>query len=154
MHRLGRGLIHFLALGFGAGRSPIAPGTCGTLVAVPIFFLLRELGPAVYVAVTVTMFVLGVWMCDVAERDLGAQDAPSIVWDEIVGYLIAMLGAPNGWEWVLVGFLLFRLFDIAKPFPIRAFERRLPGGFGIMFDDVLAAAYVCLTWAIAARVLG
>ena len=141
-HALGRRLIHFVAFGFGAGHAPAAPGTFGTLVAVPIYLLLREGGLAVYVGVVLAMFVAGIWLCGITERDLGAQDAPGIVWDEIVGYLIAMLAVPTGWPWVVAGFVLFRLFDIVKPFPIRTLERRVGGGLGVMLDDALAGAYV------------
>jgi len=138
----GRRLIHFFASGFGAGLAPIAPGTAGTLAAIPIYLLLdATLGPALYAAVVLAMFALGVWLCHETERDLGERDAGQIVWDEIVGYLVTMWLAPRGWGWVVLGFFLFRLFDIWKPFPIRALERRIPGGFGIMFDDVLAGLY-------------
>jgi phosphatidylglycerophosphatase A len=139
---VGRRLIHFAAFGFGAGHAPVAPGTFGTLVAVPIYLLLREGGLAVHAGAVVAMFVAGIWLCGIAERDLGAQDAPGIVWDEIVGYLIAMLAVPTGWPWVVAGFVLFRLFDIVKPFPIRTFERRVGGGLGVMLDDALAGVYV------------
>ena len=87
------------------------------------------------------MFVLGVWICDIAGRDLG-DDASSIVWDEIVGFLIAMFLAPPAWPWIVAGFVLFRFFDILKPFPIRTLERRIHGGFGTMLDDALAGLFV------------
>ncbi len=138
---LGRRLIHFVAFGFGAGYARYAPGTCGTLVAVPIYLLLREFGWLAYALVTLAMFVLGIWLCGVAERDLGKSDAPGIVWDEIVGYLISMFMAPAGWLWVGIGFALFRLFDIVKPFPIGLLDKRIGGGFGVMLDDVLAGIY-------------
>jgi len=140
-HGLGRRLIHFAAFGFGAGHAPVAPGTFGTLVAVPIYLLLREGGLAVYAGAMVMMFAIGIWLCGVTERDLGAQDAPGIVWDEIVGYLITMFAVPGGWPWVVAGFALFRLFDIVKPFPIRTLERRVGGGLGVMLDDALAGVY-------------
>src|SRR5437773_2320332 len=97
-HSFARRLIHFTAFGFGAGHAPFAPGTFGTLVAVPLYLLLRETGIVAYVIVMVAMFVLGVWLCAVTERDLEQKDIPGIVWDEIVGYLVTMLGAPVGWE--------------------------------------------------------
>lgn len=144
-----RKLARFLALGFGSGKAPFAPGTFGTLVAIPIYLLLRELTPLLYALVVVAMFVLGVWVCQVTELDIGEHDHASIVWDEIVGYLITMFMAPVGWVWIVAGFLLFRLFDIWKPFPIRALERRIQGGLGNMLDDVLAAVYalVCIQMA-------
>ncbi len=144
-----RKLARFLALGFGSGKAPFAPGTFGTLTAIPIYLLLRELTPLLYALVVVAMFVLGVWVCQVTEQDIGEHDHASIVWDEIVGYLITMFMAPVGWVWIVAGFLLFRLFDIWKPFPIRALERRIQGGLGNMLDDVLAAVYalVCIQMA-------
>ena len=134
-------LVQFLAFGFGSGKAPVAPGTCGTLVAIPIYLLMRPLALTLYVVTVAVMFAAGVWLCQVMERDLGVHDHPGIVWDEIVGYLITMFLAPDGWEWVVLGFFLFRLFDIWKPFPIRQIERRIQGGFGNMLDDALAAFY-------------
>ncbi len=136
-----RRFVHFLAFGFGSGRSPVAPGTFGTLVGIPAYLLLQPLAIYIYVAVVAAMFGVGVWLCHVTEQDLGTHDHSGIVWDEIVGYLITMFMAPAGWEWVVLGFLLFRLFDIWKPFPIRQIERRIQGGFGNMLDDALAALY-------------
>ncbi|MDO8706351.1 MAG: phosphatidylglycerophosphatase A [Sulfuricaulis sp.] len=139
-----RKIVHFLAFGFGSGKAPVAPGTFGTLVAIPLYLLLRPVALPVYAVVVAAMFVIGVWLCRVTEQDLGVHDHSSIVWDEIVGYLITMFMAPAGWEWVVLGFFLFRLFDIWKPFPIRQLERRIHGGFGNMFDDALAAVYAWL----------
>jgi len=136
-----RKLARIAALGFGSGMAPFAPGTFGTLAAVPLYLLLRELTPFTYALVVIAMFALGVWICQITEQDLGEHDHSSIVWDEIVGYLITMFMAPAGWGWVVLGFLLFRLFDIWKPFPIRTLERRIRGGLGNMLDDVLAALY-------------
>lgn len=134
-------LAHFLAFGFGAGRLPVAPGTFGTLVGILAYLLLQPLSAAVYAMAVLALFALGVWLCQVTERDLGVHDHPGIVWDEIVGYLITMFMAPAGWIWIVAGFALFRLFDIWKPFPIRQLERRIRGGFGNMLDDALAGFY-------------
>ena len=139
-----RRLVHFLAFGFGSGKAPVAPGTFGTLVCIPAYLLLQPFATYIYVAVVAGLFGVGVWLCHVTERDLGVHDHPGIVWDEIVGYLITMFMAPAGWVWVAAGFLLFRLFDIWKPFPIRQIERRIQGGFGNMLDDALAAVYAWL----------
>ena len=139
-----RRLVHFLAFGFGSGKLPVAPGTFGTLVGIPAYLLLQPLATYIYVAVVAGLFGVGVWLCHVTERDLGVHDHPGIVWDEIVGYLITMFMAPVGWVWMAAGFLLFRLFDIWKPFPIRQIERRIQGGFGNMLDDALAAVYAWL----------
>ncbi len=87
---------------------------------------------------TLALFLLGVWACAKTGRELGVHDHPAIVWDEVVGYLITMTGAPTNWQWLLGGFLLFRLFDILKPWPVRWFDRRVAGGLGVMADDVVA----------------
>lgn len=138
--------VHLLAFGAGAGMMPKAPGTWGTLVAVPVFVLLQGLSLPVYLVLVLALSVLGVWICGAAARDLGVHDHPGIVWDEIVGYLITMIAAPAGWSWWLAGFVLFRLFDILKPWPIRAVDTGVEGGFGIMLDDILAGlmALACL----------
>lgn len=130
--------LHFLALGFGAGLSPWAPGTAGTLVAVPLYLVVSRLPPLGYVALIVAAFGFGVYCCGRVARDAGVHDHPAIVWDEIVGYLVTMVFAPTNWKWIVAGFLLFRLFDIVKPWPIRVLDRRLGGGLGIMLDDVVA----------------
>lgn len=136
-----RRMIHFLAFGFGAGKMPVAPGTFGTLAAIPVYLLLVSAPSLVYAVIVLGLFALGVWLCHATEQDLGVHDHPGIVWDEIVGYLITMFLAPDGWEWIVLGFILFRLFDIWKPFPIRQIERRVRGGLGNMLDDALAGFY-------------
>ena len=142
--RVFRDPVHFLAFGFGSGCAPKAPGTFGTLAAIPLYLLVQPLPVWAYLLLTVAGFVLGVWVCDRTARDLGVHDHPAIVWDEIIGYLITMIAAPPGWLWLIVGFALFRLFDILKPWPIRRADRQIGGGFGIMFDDLLAAGYAWL----------
>lgn len=132
---------HFIAFGFGAGAGPLAPGTFGTLMGIPIYLALSGLAPGLYLAAVVALFVIGVGVCRVTEHDLGTHDHGGIVWDEIVGFQLAMFLAPPGWAWVILGFLLFRLFDIWKLFPIRTLEYRIRGGFGTMLDDVLAGVY-------------
>lgn len=139
-----RNPIHFLAFGFGSGALPVAPGTFGTLVAIPIYLLMEPLSLWLYLAIVTGITVLGVWLCHVTSRDLGVHDHPGIVWDEIAGYLITMIAAPTGWLWVLLGFVLFRIFDIIKPWPIGWADRQVSGGLGIMLDDVLAAVYAWL----------
>ena len=149
--------IHCLAFGFGSGLSPWAPGTVGTLVAIPlyylIYYLMAGLPVAVYCVLLVATFLLGVYLCGKTATDLGVHDHPGIVWDELVGFWITMLFAPPGWGWVVAGFVLFRLFDIWKPWPIRVVDRRVQGGFGIMLDDVLAGIYALLVMQLASRVL-
>ncbi len=129
---------HLIALGFGAGCLPGAPGTYGTLLGVALYLALHGLPLAGYLVATAVVIVVGIAVCGRAARRLGVDDHPSVVWDEVAGYLVTMCGAPGGWGWVLAGFLLFRLLDIAKPWPIRWFDRRLSGGPGIMADDLVA----------------
>jgi phosphatidylglycerophosphatase A len=135
---------HFLALGLGSGLLPKAPGTMGTLAAVPLLLLLQGLPLWSFLLVVLLAFLLGIWLCDVTARNLGVHDHPGIVWDEFVGYWLTMAAAPSGWQWLLLGFCLFRVFDILKPWPIRHIDRRVGGGFGIMLDDVLAGIYAWL----------
>lgn len=136
-----RRAVHWLAQGFGTGRLPYSPGTFGTLVGVPLYLLLMGLPPWLYAAIVTALFAFGVWAAEVTGRDLGAHDHQTIVWDEVVGFLITMFLAPPGWLWIAVGFMLFRLFDIWKPYPIRHVERRLANGWGCMLDDALAGLY-------------
>jgi phosphatidylglycerophosphatase A len=136
--------VHLLAFGFGAGCSPKAPGTMGTLLAVGIYLPLSQLSLTVYLAVLVAVILGGIWLCDKAARDLGVHDHPGIVWDEIAGYLLTMVAAPRGWLWIGLGFALFRLFDIWKPWPISWLDRRIGGGFGIMLDDLVAGVFAAL----------
>lgn len=133
--------LHLLAFGLGAGLSPVAPGTAGTLVAVPLFLLMAPLALPLYLLVTLLLFIAGVYICQRCSDALGVHDHGGIVWDEIVGYLVTMIAVPPEPLWLLSGFLLFRLFDILKPWPIRWADRGVPGGFGIMFDDLLAGLY-------------
>jgi phosphatidylglycerophosphatase A len=138
--------IHFLALGFGSGLAPKAPGTFGTLAAIPIYLLMAPLSVNYYLLLVILMTLSGVYICGKAAKDSGVHDHGAIVWDEIVGFLITMFMVPLSWQSVLVGFILFRLFDIFKPWPISFVDKKLHGGSGIMFDDVLAglAALACM----------
>jgi len=144
----------WIATGFGAGLFPRAPGTAGSLVAlIPWWFALRELPLAWYVVVLTLAFALGVWACNVAGKRLGVDDHRALVWDEFVGQWIALCAAPLGWPWMVAGFLLFRLFDVWKPWPIRVADRRVHGGFGVMLDDVLAGIYALIVMQVAAWLL-
>ncbi len=138
--------LHLLSLGFGSGLAPKAPGTCGTLIAVPLYLLLVQLPPVWYLLAVLLAFGFGVFLCEYTSRALGVHDHPGIVWDELVGYWITMIAVPAEWLWILVGFVLFRVFDIWKPWPVRIADKTLKGGFGIMIDDVLAGVYalICL----------
>ena len=140
---------HFLALGFGAGLSPRAPGTVGTLVGFPLFWLLAD--SPLYWAWIALFLALGVWACDVAGRALGVHDHGGLVWDEVAAFLMVLpFAPPTLWGYALA-FALFRLFDIWKPFPIGWLDARVPGGHGVMLDDVLAAAYAILVLLLRAR---
>jgi len=132
--------IYFLGLGFGSGLAPKAPGTFGTLAAIPVVFFMQSLGLLGYALVTLVAAVAGLWICGATAKALGVHDHPAIVWDEIAGYMIAMVALPFTWFNVLGAFVLFRLFDILKPGPIGWCDRNLTGGAGIMVDDLLAGA--------------
>ena len=132
---------HFLSFGFGSGYSPWAPGTAGTIAAIPIFYFMASLPLWSYLLLVFAMMMLGFYICGYTTRALGKHDHSAIVWDEIVGYLITMLAMPNSWQWMLVGFFVFRIFDVVKPWPINVIDRRINGGLGIMLDDVLAGVY-------------
>ena len=145
---------HAIALGFGAGLSPYAPGTVGTLVAWPLGWYASTVMPEALLAAAIApLFVLGVWACALTGRDLGVADHRAMVWDEIVAFLLVLAIVPRTLGWQAAAFLLFRFFDIAKPPPIRALERRYHGGFGVMIDDLLAAGYTLLVLAAAKRLL-
>jgi phosphatidylglycerophosphatase A len=146
--------VHSLSLGFGLGAAPWAPGTFGTLLGIPCWWMIKDLPLVAYVGVVLLMFAAGVWACQFTARALGVHDHPAIVFDEVVGFLVAMIAAPAGWLWVLAGFALFRLFDIWKPWPIRWLDRCVHGGLGIMLDDAVAGLYALLTLQLAARALG
>lgn len=133
--------IHALAYGFGTGLSPVAPGTVGSLVGILMFWLMAPLATGLYVGIVVAMFFAGISICGQTARDMGAVDPGSIVYDEIVGFLVAMFMIPADWRWVLAGFIIYRIFDIWKPFPIHAVEKNLGLGLGIMTDDVIAGLY-------------
>jgi phosphatidylglycerophosphatase A len=136
--------IHFIAFGFGSGLAPTAPGTVGTIVGIPFFLLMTSLSLASYLVLTLLLFLFGVWVCSQSSKMLGVHDHGGIVWDEIVGYLVTMIAAPPGWGWVAMGFILFRIFDIFKPWPISYLDKHVSGGMGIMIDDVFAGIYALL----------
>jgi phosphatidylglycerophosphatase A len=133
--------VQLVALGFGAGLAPFAPGTAGTLVAVPAAWWIASWPWPWRIAVVAVAVVAGIWICAEAARRLGEHDHPAIVWDEIAAYLAISLVVPPGLPWLAAAFVLFRFFDILKPWPIRDLDHRLQGGLGIMLDDLMAAAY-------------
>jgi len=133
--------VHFLAFGFGAGLSPVAPGTFGTLVAAPIVAFVMSVGFTAHLAFALVAAVAGVYICGESARRLAVHDHPGIVWDEIAGFSVTMLAAPRDWYWLLLGFVLFRFFDVVKPWPIREADHSLRGGVGIMLDDIIAGVF-------------
>jgi phosphatidylglycerophosphatase A len=138
--------VHLIAFGFGAGLFPKAPGTAGTLLAVVPAWLIAGWSLQAKAVLIVALFIFGVWICGESARRLQSHDHPAIVWDEVVGYLATCLMLPAEPLWLLLAFVLFRFFDIVKPWPIRDLDHRLRGGIGIMLDDIVAAAFaaVCL----------
>jgi len=142
---------HVVAFGFGAGLAPAAPGTFGTLLGWAIGLALGAVYPDAALLVALIFFAVGVWACDVTGRHLGVADHGGMVWDEVAAFLLVLALVPRELPWQLAAFVAFRFFDIAKPPPIRHFERRYHGGFGVMFDDVLAAGYSLLLLAAVKR---
>ncbi len=146
---------HVIALGFGAGLSPVAPGTVGTLVAIPLALVLRAHVPdGVFLAVIVASAAIGIWAAAVTGRDLGVPDHGSIVWDEVVAFLLVLYFVGDGALHVAFAFLLFRVFDIVKPPPIRNVDAAMKNGLGVMLDDLIAAGYTLLVLALWQRVAG
>jgi len=146
--------VLFLAFGFGSGLAPRAPGTAGTVAAVPLYLLFAQFPSPLYLALLVVVAVAGVWICQRASEHLGDHDHPGIVWDEFAGFLLTMIPAPLSWVWVLTGFVLFRLFDIWKPWPISWADRNVKGGLGIMLDDLMAGIFAGLALFVIIEVLG
>jgi phosphatidylglycerophosphatase A len=146
---------HAIALGFGSGLAPRAPGTAGTLAAWPLGWILGGLmPPALFAGLMAFCFAVGTWACGVTGRRLGVADHPAMVVDEMVAFLLVLAILPRELAWQAAAFVLFRAFDIVKPPPIAALERRFHGGFGVMFDDLLAAGYTLLVLALLKRGLG
>lgn len=145
---------HLLSFGFGSGLARKAPGTFGTLAAFPLYWALsRRLTDLGLVVVIVLAFALGILVCDKTGKALGAADYGGIVWDEIVAFMLVLFFTPPGWAWSLLAFVLFRIFDIVKPPPIRYFDSNWHGGLGVMFDDLLAAGYALLCMAVIKSVM-
>ena len=139
--------VHFLALGFGSGLIKPAPGTWGTLAAVPLYWAFMTFltqSPVALLVLIVLGFLIGIYLCGKTATDVGVHDHGAIVWDEIIGFWITMLAIPFNGLNILIGFVLFRFFDIIKPWPIKVVDQKIHGGFGIMFDDVLAGVMACI----------
>jgi phosphatidylglycerophosphatase A len=145
---------HFIAFGGGVGLAPVAPGTFGTLLALPLHSLIApRLAPYEYLLVIAALFALGVWACEVTGRAIGVADHGGMVWDEVVAFMLVLFFVPATLLWQAAAFLLFRVFDILKPPPIRYYERTFKNGFGVMLDDVVAAFYTLAVFAIAKALL-
>ncbi len=140
MNKASRALILFIAQGAFSGRSIVAPGTAGTVVGVLIYLGMKGLSPWPYLALCILLCLIGIWAAGQAEKILGCKDCPSIVIDEIAGYVISLFLVPHGWQYVVAGFLIFRIFDIVKPWPLRRLQD-LRGGTGVMIDDIGAGIY-------------
>ena len=133
--------VHFLSLGFGSGLMPKAPGTFGTIAAIPVYLLMADLSLLYFIVITAMITLAGIYFAHYTSKALGVHDHSGIVIDEIAGYLITMIAVPFDWKWMLIGFVLFRFFDILKPWPISWLDKKVEGGFGIMIDDVLAGLF-------------
>ncbi len=140
---------HFVALGFGSGLAPVAPGTFGTLAGLALYWLLALVLPPLAIAfLAIPLFFVGVWACEATGRDLGVQDHGAMVWDEIVAFLPLAAISSAAWWLQALAFALFRLFDVWKPYPIRDLERHVKGGLGVMVDDIVAAFYAYVAFAL------
>lgn len=136
---------YFIAFSGGAGLSPFAPGTIGTVIAFPLFWVLDYYLDSIALLLLIDIFfIAGIWACGLSGQALGDPDHGGMVWDETVAFLLVLYFTPDHWAWQLAAFALFRLFDIVKPQPIRYCDSHLKGGFGVMFDDILAAFYTLL----------
>lgn len=138
-HSIWTNPIHFIGCGFGVGAIPIFPGTFGTLLALPIYFVIQPLPLLIYIVITVILNLVGIWICGKINQDFGTTDHSAAVWDEIASFLIVMIAVPPTWYFILMGFLLFRIFDIWKPWPISWLDKNIHGGLGVMLDDIAAA---------------
>jgi phosphatidylglycerophosphatase A len=137
-------IVILIATGCYVGYSPLVPGTTGTLAAIPIYFLLSRLPPLYYLAIVLGSIYVAIWASDRAEVIFQSRDCRHIVIDEVVGFLVTMFIVPPTWRNILLGFFIFRALDIIKPFPIRALEERVRGGYGVVLDDIIAGIYANL----------
>ena len=139
-------VVIFLATGLYAGKMPVAPGTWGALVALPLYLPVSYMSLFFQVLIFVPLVGISVWLASEASRIMGDKDPSSVVIDEIMGMLIALTGAPFSSFYIILAFVLFRLFDIFKPFPIKTVEKNMPGGWGIVMDDVFAGIFANIVW--------
>ncbi|HSW93773.1 MAG TPA: phosphatidylglycerophosphatase A [Gammaproteobacteria bacterium] len=144
---------HFIAFGFGSGAMPFAPGTFGTLIAIPFYLAICTFSLPVYISLVILITIGSMWLCERVSKEIHVHDHQGMCLDEIVGYLVTMTGVPHGLLWMALGFLLFRLFDIWKPWPIGYIDKKVSGGFGMILDDVLAGVYSLLILNFLSRVI-
>lgn len=144
--------LHFIAFGFGSGAIPIAPGTFGTLLAIPFYLAIQHLSNLNYLIVITIITILSCWLCEKVSREIAADDHQGMCIDEFVGFLVTMFAAPIGWQWILIGVILFRIFDIWKPQPIRYLDEHIHGGIGMILDDVAAGVFSAIIIQILARI--
>lgn len=136
--------LYFIAFGLGSGISPIAPGTVGTLLAIPFFLLLQNLSLSYYITFVVFFIAVSSWISDRVSREIHIHDHPGMNIDEFAGFFVTMINAPYGFWWVVLGFALFRIFDILKPWPIHVLDEKVHGGFGMILDDVVAGLFAMI----------
>jgi len=145
--------LYFIAFGLGSGAMPFAPGTFGTLFAIPFYLLLRPLPLLGYLLFVIVFIIASSWLSDRISRDIHIHDHPGMCIDEFAGFFVTMIGAPHGWQWVALGFILFRVFDIWKPWPIHVIDEKVQGGFGMVLDDILAGIFGLIIIQVLARLL-
>lgn len=136
--------LHFIAFGFGSGAMPFAPGTFGTLIAIPFYLCMQSLSHFQYLFILMVVTVFSIWLCEKISKEIQVHDHPGMCIDEVVGFLVTMFAAPHGFRWIVLGFILFRLFDIWKPWPIHIIDKKMHGGIGMILDDVMAGIYSLL----------
>ena len=133
--------LYFIAFGFGSGASPIAPGTVGTIVAIPFYLLLSQLSLTGYLFAVVAVIITSAWLCEHISKETHTHDHPGMNIDEFAGFFVTMIHAPHGWKWIILGFVFFRIFDIVKPWPINKIDENIHGGVGMVLDDVVAGIF-------------
>lgn len=136
--------VYFMAFGLGSGTIPFAPGTFGTLLAIPFYLLLQPLSLTAYLTFVIAFIIFSSWISERVSRQIHEHDHPGMCIDEFAGFFVTMINAPHGWGWVLLGFLLFRLFDIWKPWPINIIDKKVHGGFGMVLDDIVAGIFAMI----------
>lgn len=144
---------YFVAFGFGAGCIPVAPGTFGTLMAIPFYLMMQSLSLTIYLTLLILITIGSVWLSQKVSEEIQVHDHPGMCLDEIVGFLVTMCGAPFGIGWIILGFILFRFFDILKPWPINYIDQKVSGGFGMILDDIVAGIFSLIILQIIAWIL-